>query len=89
MKSMYFESQYLYDMSRLFYLRSILRNCWSRDFFLILAGAGGGAGHALPVKVGLGGPNKRLYVCVCVCVCVCVERISERLLAPLVSNPSV
>jgi hypothetical protein len=35
MKSMYFESQYLYDMSRLFYLRSILRNCWSRKFFLI------------------------------------------------------
>jgi hypothetical protein len=27
-----FESQYLYDMSRLYYLRSILRNCWSRDF---------------------------------------------------------
>jgi hypothetical protein len=32
MKSMYFESQYLYDMSRLFYLRSILRNCWLCNF---------------------------------------------------------
>jgi hypothetical protein len=74
-----------HNMSRRCYLRSILSNSWSRDLYLVLTGAGGGVGRSLPVEAGLGGPNKRL----CVCVYMCMERISERVPAPLASNPPV